>query len=297
MPKTIKGDELNDIIIDEEFRDLLPVMNDESEYKQLKKNIEIDGCREPIAVWRNSDGDVLIDGHHRLSICKELGYPIQVVEPPLSFDDRAGVFRWMIENQRGRRNMTPKQMSLLRGKWYNETKKEKSPGRPKATKPRKNKHEKPAQSDPVKSAGETADIVAEETGVSRATVKRDGKRAEMLDKIKVTEIVKGYKSGKFKISDKSLAKLGKLSKPEQTKVLARVTAGKTEWNKYLDPKSGRVKQSNSLDTKKIDDLSGKLIRAVDDANRVKPSIEHKGCISTLRAFAVHWDNWKKEGVK
>jgi len=291
MPKTIRGEELNDIIIDDEFRDLLASADHENERKQLKENIKVDGCRDPIVVWSTDDGDVLIDGHNRLRICKDLEMPCQV--QALDFDSRADVLRWMYENQRGRRNMTRQQLSVLRGKLYNETKKTSS-GRPKS-KPKTGDGKELAQSGPIKSTGATADIVAEETGVSRNTIKRDGKRAEMLDKIKVPEIVKGYKAGKFKISDKSLARLGKLSKPEQKEVLDRVTADKTEWNKYLDPNRLADRQS-SLGTKKIDDLYGKLIRAIDDANGVQPSVEHGGCIDTLRAFAVHWGNWKKEGT-
>ena len=283
--KTIQGEELSEIIIDSEFRDLLASADSDEERKQLKNNIEVDGCREPIVTWSTEDGDVLIDGHTRLGICKQTGQPLQVIDPPLDFDSRADVLRWMWENQRGRRNMTRQQLSVLRGKLYNETKK--APNRPKGKKP--DTENKGGNNCPVK----TADKIAAETGVSARTVRTDGKRAEMLDNVKVPEIVKGYKAGKFKMSDASLAMLGKLSKSEQQEVLDRVASGKTEWNKYLDPKRVRDKVNGrdaNGDTKAAIELLKKLVRAVDNA---KPKLgkKHKECIRLLRLLG------KELGVK
>ena len=47
------------IIIDEEFRDLLPAL-DEEIYKALEENLLQNGCRDAVVLW---DG-ILIDGHN-----------------------------------------------------------------------------------------------------------------------------------------------------------------------------------------------------------------------------------------
>ena len=58
------------IKIDPEFKSLLAPLSPE-EYNQLQANIEADGCREPLVIWKGED--ILVDGHNRLEICNELG--------------------------------------------------------------------------------------------------------------------------------------------------------------------------------------------------------------------------------
>ena len=68
----------------------------------------------------------------------------------------------------GRRNLTPDQMSLLRGRRYNRVKK--IQGGTGA-----NQYVQIGQND---TSANTADRLAKEHGVSSATIKRDGKRGE-----------------------------------------------------------------------------------------------------------------------
>jgi len=68
----------------------------------------------------------------------------------------------------GRRNLQPQQASVLRGHIYNRRKKA------------QHRPEKRDQNDPV-NPQRTAEIVAEETGVSATTIKRDGKLAAEVD--------------------------------------------------------------------------------------------------------------------
>jgi hypothetical protein len=78
---------------------------------------------------------------------------------------------WIETNQLGRRNLQPQQIAVLRGNIYNR-RKAKHGG------DHGNQHTvAKAQNDPLPS---TAAIVAAETGVSPATIKRDGKLAEPL---------------------------------------------------------------------------------------------------------------------
>lgn len=86
--------------IDNEFRALIPPLSAD-EYAQLEANIIADGCRDPLVVW---DG-TLIDGHNRHKICTERGIPYATKEH--AFADRDAAIIWIIENQFGRRNLTP----------------------------------------------------------------------------------------------------------------------------------------------------------------------------------------------
>jgi len=89
------------MIIDKEFRDLIPPLS-KDEYNQLKENIRHEGWRENEAIitWNN----IIIDGHHRNKICEELGIIPKYIEK--DFQNRDEVKIWMINNQKGRRNLT-----------------------------------------------------------------------------------------------------------------------------------------------------------------------------------------------
>jgi hypothetical protein len=67
-PVKIKGDEIivQEIIIDEEFKSLLPEL-DPITYSALEENIIQNGCRDAIVLWRG----ILIDGHNRYRICQK----------------------------------------------------------------------------------------------------------------------------------------------------------------------------------------------------------------------------------
>ena len=77
---------------------------------------------------------------------------------------------WIINAALGRRNLTEEQQSYLRGRRYEE---EKKPAR------RPTAEEKGGHNDHLK----TRDRLAEETGVSEATVKRDAQYARAVDTI------------------------------------------------------------------------------------------------------------------
>lgn len=128
----------------------------------LKASIEEDGCLDPLYCW----GDILIDGHNRFEICRELGKPYKVRR--LKFESRYQAIEWVIRRQLGRRNATDEQKAYYRGKQQQAQKQ--AEGRP----PIKRAHNEPV-------FGRTADIVAREHGVSPATVKRDVQFAVAVD--------------------------------------------------------------------------------------------------------------------
>jgi hypothetical protein len=159
-----------DIRIDPEFQSLLPPLSSD-ERKCLRENIERDGCREPLTVWEEEG--ILLDGHNRLAVCKELGIEPAVIEVNLPGREAAKV--WIALNGAGRRNLKQEARdNLVRyavGKKYLLEKKPKS-GRPKkvADLP----HIPPQR---------TEQTVAVEFGVSPRTVRDNATFADAVDKI------------------------------------------------------------------------------------------------------------------
>lgn len=95
-----------DLIIDNEFRDLIPPPSDD-EKKQLEENILRDGIQDPLKVWNG----ILIDGHNRYEIAQAHGLEFKTVE--MQFDSRDDVIIWIIKNQFGRRNLSAYDRSIL----------------------------------------------------------------------------------------------------------------------------------------------------------------------------------------
>src|SRR5258706_14004744 len=56
---------------------LIPLTDEQK--LQLERNILEEGCREPLIVWPNNKGQmVLIDGHNRLKICQKHGLTYKI---------------------------------------------------------------------------------------------------------------------------------------------------------------------------------------------------------------------------
>lgn len=91
---------MTDLIIDEEFKLLIPPLSAE-EFYQLEENILRDGIQDPLKVWNG----ILIDGHNRYAIAQKHGLNFKVTT--INFSDRDDVKIWIIKNQFGRRNLPP----------------------------------------------------------------------------------------------------------------------------------------------------------------------------------------------
>jgi hypothetical protein len=153
------------ITILKELRDYIIPLGDE-ELFQLERNILKDGCREPLIVWKKTPGQmVLIDGHNRYKICEKHNISFKVKE--VSFKDVDEARIWMVENQMGRRNLTPDQMSYCRGLKYL------------ALKNKKGGYEN------VKSKGQidtsTSEALSAHFNISESTIKRDARFAQGLE--------------------------------------------------------------------------------------------------------------------
>jgi len=178
-----------------ELRDFIPPLGQE-EFAQLEANILAEGCRESLLLWTNPEGKhILIDGHNRYRICQKHGLKFETVSK--SFADLSAVKTWMIENQLGRRNLNPKQISYLRGVRYNTEKQAKGGDR-------KSKSQN-------RLLISTAQQLGEEYQVSKNTIKRDAEFAKGLDHIGESnpDLKKQILAGECKVKKSDIQFIGK----------------------------------------------------------------------------------------
>ena len=154
--------------IDPEFQSQIPPLTDD-EYKQLEENILKEGkLISPLIVWNNT----LVDGHNRYAILQK--HPeIYFSTMPLRFENREEAIAWICRNQLGRRNLSPEQKRYLLGKQYEAEKKAAKIFR--GNQYTLAKKSGGAHDDNHHSGKKTCDRIAEENGVSKATVLRASK--------------------------------------------------------------------------------------------------------------------------
>ncbi|WP_271783318.1 hypothetical protein [Aquimarina algiphila] len=155
-------------IIKELKEHIVPLSKEE--YQLLRKSIISEGCREALLVWEKNDELILIDGHNRYQICTENN--IRYRTKKMVFADIEEVKFWMLNNQLGRRNLNPDQLSYYRGLKYCMTKKNKG------------------GYENVSSKGQidlsTSKLLSKEFNVSESTIKRDEKYSMALNLISET---------------------------------------------------------------------------------------------------------------
>ncbi|MGY3039179.1 ParB-like chromosome segregation protein Spo0J [Rhodanobacter sp. TND4EL1] len=96
-----------DIDINEELKAYIEPMTPE-EYEALERSILAEGCRDALVLW----GNILIDGHHRYTICQKHDLPFQTVQHP-NFRSMDDVHLWMIDQHLGRRSLSVFQRGVL----------------------------------------------------------------------------------------------------------------------------------------------------------------------------------------
>jgi hypothetical protein len=92
--------------IKEEFKNLLLPLKPE-EYQVLDASILKEGCWNPLVLWN----DTLIDGHNRYEICTKHHIEFKTIQR--EFKDDVEAKKWILNNQLGRRNLTPYQRSRV----------------------------------------------------------------------------------------------------------------------------------------------------------------------------------------
>ncbi len=188
-------------VIDEALAARIPPLTPD-EYALLEASILAEGCRDPLIVWPVDGRKILVDGHNRLDVCVQHDLDFEVRER--EFSDREAVEDWMDTNQLGRRNLTADARALLVGRRYNRAKRERFEATsvpheqtPISVIPQSEGWEgvgvaplAPEPAPPVRA--HTADAIAVEHGIGRATVERAGAFAAAADKLGIgNEVVAG----------------------------------------------------------------------------------------------------------
>jgi hypothetical protein len=160
--------------------------------------------------WCHDWPRVLLDGHNRYEICTKHGIDFEIIE--LEFNGKEDAADWIDRNQAGRRNATPEQLRLIRGRIYNRMKK--AHGAPEGNQNRN------IQRDQIEPVERTADKLAEQFKVSPATIKRDGQLAESVEALGITE---DYTKGEIKATTPEII--------EAAKPVVEAKRAEKEWEK------------------------------------------------------------------
>ena len=91
------------LTIKDELQNLMPVLTTD-EYTILRESIIVDGCRDSIVIWEHDDENIIVDGHNRYEICLENN--IRFNTKPIEANNIDDIKIWMIDNAKGRRNLT-----------------------------------------------------------------------------------------------------------------------------------------------------------------------------------------------
>ena len=162
-------------------------------------------------VWQDGPRQVLLDGHVRRAICRarHIAYEKRILELP----DRTSAIIWVIENQLGRRNLTPEAQAYLRGRAYNL---EKRPGAR-------------TDLDASRQGGEKlSERLAEVYRVGSRTIERDGQFALQLDQLAGmygAAIKNAVLTRDAKMTRAEVARAIRLDAATQDGILARIGQG------------------------------------------------------------------------
>jgi len=191
--------------IDPEFRGLIPPL-DAVAREELVRSLQKEGCRDKLVICKLDDQYVLLDGHNRYEICKELGIQFETTE--ITVSDRIDAKIWIIKNQRARRNLDESQRAMLavalKDLYAEEAKQRQGTRTDLGKKIDKSK------------AGRSAQKAADDMGVSHQTVMY----AEKVAKKGIPKLAELVNSGKVAVS--AAANATSLAAESQQMVVAKV---------------------------------------------------------------------------
>ena len=170
---------------------------------------------------KNTQHNTLVDGHNRYTILQK--HPeICFSTMPLRFENREEAVAWICRNQLGRRNLSPEQKRYLLGKQYEAEKKAAKIFR--GNQYTLAKKSGGAHDDNHHSGKKTCDRIAEENGVSRASVLRASHYTRGIDI--ADNLSPGIKqkvfSGEVKFTNEEMSKLVQASVEHRSDVLAQI---------------------------------------------------------------------------
>ena len=210
---------MKNIILDEQFKYLLPSLDEET-YKGLEESILEHGCIFPLVLWN----DILIDGYNRYKICIEHDVPFETID--MEFSGREDATIWIIENQILRRNLTPMQLSYFRGLHYNADKDLHGDIKRVSESASNALNNAKVQNEPLGERS-TATRLADHYNVDRSTIKRNAKLATGLTSIGEIspEIKKKILSGEIRISKNRLESLSSAPRGEIEDIIEEIESG------------------------------------------------------------------------
>lgn len=205
---------LEDLVIDSEFAGIIPPLA-QLELDQLQKNIlEDQEVYHPIVVW----GNTILDGHKRYEILKQNPH-IPFRTRKLEFANKYEAMAWICKNQIGRRNLSEAQLTILIGRQY-ESEKMSHGGIRICSR----EGASPQNEDLLSGSQRTAKKIADEHGISRATVERAGDYVKALDIAKEHDpnIERDIVAGEINPSKKDVIHIGKAPKEEVPELVAQL---------------------------------------------------------------------------
>ena len=260
----------NKIIIDEEFKGLLPAL-DAQTYALLEESLLENGCLHPLVLWN----DILIDGHNRYEICTKHEIPFQTVNKEFASRDVALI--WIISTQVARRNLTPIQLSYYRGVHYNADK------RVQGAANLYSEQMKKAQNGPQPQNGSTAVRLAEQYNVSKNTIKRDAQLAQAINAIGESspEAKKDILSGNANITRQRLQELAGGGSEDEIRSIAE----SIETGTYEKPKRSAAGEmdSNAVFQGILDALNAVIAKIADAYSFGMEKAADAGDADALRA--------------
>ncbi|RZK65662.1 MAG: hypothetical protein EOO85_27990 [Pedobacter sp.] len=257
-----------------------PLLPDE--FKQLEENIIQNGCREALLVWETTGEHVpdlgtisttyiLIDGHNRFAICQK--HHIDFKVHLMNFPSLEQVKFFMIDNQLGRRNLAPEQVSYLRGLRYLREKKEKGRYSRDNQKGQNDLYElEGANTSEIVGEGQqtTANRLGKQFNVSEKTIKRDAAYAQGLEQLDPA-FKQDILSGKIKIDKALVQELGKLDRHSEPILnqdeLERVI------QQAQDKQNNISKSRRSVKNEKAEELKRQLNQLVSQLNVKKVDLD------------------------
>ena len=291
---------LEDLVIDSEFAGIIPPLA-ELEFDQLRKNImEDQEVYHPIVVWRNT----ILDGHKRYEILKE-NPQIPFRTRNLEFDDRYAAIAWICKNQIGRRNLSEAQLTILIGRQYESEKMSHGGVRVCCR-----EGARPQNEVLLSGSNITAKKIAEEHGISRATVERAGEYVKALDIAKEHDpnIERDIVAGEINPSKKDVIHIGKAPKEEVPELVAQLrehkkTSSKKSAGDSINTISAKMAEDKPPATEKDMMISLQaavktLIRTFDTTFRFYPKMleksEHRSTLKRILNELIKYLN-KIEG--
>ena len=278
---------LEDLIINPEFESVIPPLT-QQEFDQLQNNIlEDQEVYHPIVVW----GTTILDGHKRYEILKKNPH-IPFRTRRLNFEDKYEAMSWICKNQIGRRNLSDAQLTILIGYRF-EAEKMRHGG------DRKSDKEKSRPQNEVLISGRnlTARKIADEYGISRASVERAGEFVRALDIAKEHDanIERDILAGVITPSKKDVIHIGKAPKENVLELVKKLreekhTSAKKNDGDTIGSISARMAEDKPPATEKDMMISLKaavktIIRTFDTTFQYYPELlknpEHRNSIKII----------------